>query len=411
MNKLLKRVIKCSSIVLVGIFVAKRLEALNGIGGILFIGALSNYGETFAKNCLRKFYSRAIAPVITNSDYEGEIKGAGERLNILSFLEDIVLGNYEVGTNMNIQHPVDTEDQLVITEKKYYNFDIDVVDKEFTYVEDEDSTLIENATKGLEKLIDTFVLGKVIEVKAGHRVGSDFIVAKEKVAGLTAGGVLTFDVGYGIDSNTIVGKGVYLKELAASPSLGWYKIKTFSDSSTLTICRWNDKNYDDGAQNADFSEARIEATHVISLTKDNIYAYLCKLAKILDDEEIPDTDRYIVIPAAVKELLIQASQLQPDIAVYHEETVINGKVGRAAGFDIHMAVGSRVASTVDAAGTNGYQILAGHKAYITFGHKFAESRVIDSENQFAKLYQGLNLYGAKVTTKRRKAGAMLYATV
>lgn len=33
--------------------------------------ALSNYGEAFATNVLRKFYANSITPVITNSDYEG----------------------------------------------------------------------------------------------------------------------------------------------------------------------------------------------------------------------------------------------------------------------------------------------------------------------------------------------------
>ena len=47
---------------------------------------------------------------------------------------------------------------------------------------------------------------------------------------------------------------------------------------------------------------------------------------------------------------------------------------------------------------------------ITFAYKWAESRIVDAENQFAKKYQGLHLWGAKVPGMRRKAGAILFGT-
>ena len=46
----------------------------------------TNVGEKFAKNTLKIFFENAIAPDITNQDYEGEIKGGGaDRLNVLTF--------------------------------------------------------------------------------------------------------------------------------------------------------------------------------------------------------------------------------------------------------------------------------------------------------------------------------------
>ena len=107
----------------------------------------------------------------------------------------------------------------------------------------------------------------------------------------------------------------------------------------------------------------------------------------------------------------------------YEGVVLNGKVGRVAGFDIHMAAGSRVstraahgtstgvgASTVVTAGAASYQVLANHISFCTFAYKWAESRVVDAENQFAKRYQGLHLFGALVPASRRKAGATLFCT-
>ena len=405
MNKLLKLFTGLLA-VLIGVIVAKKLGTLEG--GILFVGALSNYGEVFARNCLRKFYARAVTPAITNSDYEGSIKGLGERLNILSFLTDINISDYTVGSDMGVQHPADSEDQLIINQKKYYDFDIDRVDREFTYVEDEDSTLIENASRALEKVIDTFVLNFTDSVKCGHRVGSDHIIAIGSFSSLSAAGAYVTDMGTGIDSSTIVGKGLYIDKLSTSPSMGWYRISAFTDSSHLTITNWDDSAYASGAKSSDYSAVTIEAAGAVQVTASTIYGYICDLATDLDNDEIPDTGRVLVCPAWFKNLLVQASQLQPDIALYHEETVVNGKVGRVAGFDIHLSVGTRIATSAGADGVTGYEVLACHTGFITFAHKWSESRVVDSEKQFAKLYQGLNLYGAKVAVERRKAGAMLY---
>jgi len=48
--------------------------------------------------------------------------------------------------------------------------------------------------------------------------------------------------------------------------------------------------------------------------------------------------------------------------------------------------------------------------FITFADKWSESRVVDAEDQFAKKYQGLFLFGAKVPHQRRKAGAVLFGS-
>jgi hypothetical protein len=90
---------------------------------------------------------------------------------------------------------------------------------------------------------------------------------------------------------------------------------------------------------------------------------------------------------------------------------------RVGAFDVHVAVGARVSTRAGKStatdgttttGATGYQIPALHTAMITYADKWSESRVVDAENQFAKKYQGLYLYGAKVPAYRRKYGAILF---
>jgi hypothetical protein len=441
--------------------------------------ALSNYGEAFAANVLKKFYSNSLTPSITNSDYEGEIKKIGDRVNVLMFLEDIALSTYTVGSDMTTQHPADTEAQLTISQQKYYNFDIDAVDKQFTYVDDMESALIDNAAKALEREIDRFVLYKMADnIKAGNYVGVNLLMIGDgadtnaSIVTSSTGGTITIDAGtvngdtaeenVNIDGNGISDQLYYLgftsadvgKPVRLVSSTGyatdWYRITAASSSIAATVENWDSSVatgssglvaagdilygiHGAGLQNADVNDfingaggvgIEWQAAIPTSLTTSNVYGAIVSLKEKLDEADIPGTDRYLVIPTAMQTLLLQASELQPDIAMQYDQTVINGKVGRVAGFDIVLATGGKLSTRAGhakaaglggacttSAGATAFNIIAGHKSFCTFAHKWSESRVVDSQLQWAKLYQGLNLYGAQVLNLRRKAGACLFATI
>ena len=169
----------------------------------------------------------------------------------------------------------------------------------------------------------------------------------------------------------------------------------------------------------------IQAAAATSVTAATIYDQITLLAEALDANEIPQEGRKVVFPESGVTMLKQASETQPSgIAEIYSGTVVNGRVMRIGGFDVHMAAGARLSSrsgrsTSSTTGpsadlvlsqTAGYFVLANHPAMITFAEKWSESRVVDAENQFAKKYQGLYLWGAKVPAYRRKFGAVLFAS-
>lgn len=427
------------------------------------------YGEQFASNVLKKFYARAITPTIANTEYEGEIKKFGDKVNILMFLEDIKLGDYAVGTNMATQHPVDTEAQLQVNYKKYYNFDIDTVDKQFTYVTDEDSTLIDNASKMLEKVVDLTCLRYAGEAAAGNRVGGkhwayvvgdtgSYVTITTSAASLATGGggviTLTQDAAEnyvnaktGVDQESssfpvdCEGRGIRI--CSDKINTPWFKITSRVSSTVIYFGNWDgsvesDANEDDYVKHI-FKDGglkyggscagtngwgcQIEGMRNTQVTSTNVYGLLCDLSTALDNYDVPQENRHISVPPWFKNTLVQASQLQPDIAMYHEEVVRNGLVGRAAGFDVHMVSDDRFSTKVspmicfsadsDGDGSklpamSGYKILANHTGFITFAHSFSESRVKEAILQFANLYQGLNIFGFKVLPMRRKCGAVLF---
>lgn len=69
-----------------------------------------------------------VATAFVNRDYEGEIKNAGAKLNINS-IGNITIGTY-AGTSIGSPEALTTTSQeLAITEKKFFNFAVDDIDK------------------------------------------------------------------------------------------------------------------------------------------------------------------------------------------------------------------------------------------------------------------------------------------
>lgn len=169
----------------------------------------------------------------------------------------------------------------------------------------------------------------------------------------------------------------------------------------------------------------VQAAIATAATSASIYNQITILAQYLDENEVPSTDRHFTAPPSVITQLKQASQLQPTgIAELYLGTVVQGRVMRVGAFDVHEAAGARIsvragrststgegASAVLTTGATGYIMPANHIQCMTYADKWSESRVVDSINQFAKQYQGLYLFGAKVPKIRRKTAAVLFASV
>jgi len=441
--------------------------------------ALTNFGEQFASKVLEKTYQNAVVDAIANRDYEGEIKKPGDRVNILSFLNSILLSDYQVGTDMSSETIVDAEDQLVVEKRKYYNFSLDRLEDLFTYGGDIPENLLKDAAMVLEREIDKYVLNKFGEdVKAGNWIGVDLVVVGSgqtmaSIVTTSTGGTVTLstNVVNGGDGNTgpatvenprdgqtystafetsMLYKGFRLRSTATFVS-PWYRISGITNSMVATLTEW-----DEATSGSDFEEGHtlrglfggdgknfpkygdgnaslltmaglgweIQAAIATSVSASTIYDQVTLLAEALDKEEVPADSRKLTVTPEIVTQLRQSSEMQPTgIAEIYSGTVLNGRVMRVGAFDVHSAAGARVSSraglstasgvgsdTSLTAGSTGYILSANHIGFITYADKWSESRVVDAENQFAKKYQGLFLFGAKVPRYRRKYGAVLFGS-
>lgn len=437
---------------------------------------LSNFAEQFSAKVLQKTYQGALVDAVANREYEGEIKKPGDRVNILSFLNSILLGDYVVGTDMSSETIVDAEDQLIVEKRKYYNFSLDRLETLFTYGGDIPENLLNDASMVLEREIDRYILEKwATDTKAGNWIGVDIRVegsgqTMASIATSATGGTVTV-TGYAAanaqeiggveqrDGSVVFGgfeqvdlyKGFRLRSTAAFVS-PWYRISGVTSSVVATLTEW-----DEAVSGSDFEEGftlrglfggdgknfpkygdgnaslltmsglgwEIQAAIATTVSSAQIYDQVTLLAEALDNNEVPAESRHLTVTPEIITQLRQSSEMQPSgIAEIYTGTVINGRVMRVGAFDVHSAAGARVSSRAShstavgalapdvalTAGTTGYFLAANHIGFLTFAEKWTESRVVDAENQFAKKYQGLFLYGAKVPRYRRKYGAVLFGS-
>jgi hypothetical protein len=75
-----------------------------------------------------KFYKSTVLAEITNNDWEGEIKGSGDKVNIRS-IPTITIRDYTKGLNLTNEVPESTPIELTIDKGKYFSVVCDDVDE------------------------------------------------------------------------------------------------------------------------------------------------------------------------------------------------------------------------------------------------------------------------------------------
>jgi len=349
----------------------------------------TNVGEKFARTALMGFFAKAVSPEVTNSDYEGEIKGGGaDRLNVLTF-GDLSLQAYS-GTALSPEVPSESEGTLLVNQKYAYYFKIDSISKFSSYVNNPESQLMKNAGDVLAKQIDQFVLGLYGDVAAGNRIGTDYTTGTVTITattGATVGSGTTFTSG-------MVGRG-----FKATGHSVWYRVKTFTNTTSIAI--ENDVDdvasaYSGGAISG--AAYTVEANTKLQVAKATIYGYICNLSEKLDAHEIPAEGRWLAVPSKIASIIRQAPEFIPAVESAYNDVVKNGVIGKISNFVVHQT------ERVTGNNTDGYRVLAGHKSFITMAVAFTESEVEPFIGGFGKCYKGLTVYGAKVVDVRRKCG-------
>ena len=134
-------------------------------------------------------------------------------------------------------------------------------------------------------------------------------------------------------------------------------------------------------------------TAVSQATAANIYQKLVETKVKLDELNVPQDGRFIVVPPWVAGLALQNSTFLAASA----ESALNGAIGLVAGFNV--LVSNNVPTTGSAPVVS--HLVAGHYSGWAYAQQIADVEGIRLEGSFADGVRGLHLYGAKVIAPDR----------
>lgn len=304
-----------------------------------------------------KFYATTVFGEIANTSYEGDIKNIGDKVTINN-IPSVTINDYQIGQTLAYEVPAPNKIDLQISKAKYFGVNV--------------SDVIEYQSQ--PKLMDMF--------------SND--AAKQMAIAIDTD-VLKFSVATGFGAN-----------LADVPSTTGANI----NSGTLAGLKSAAFNLG-GAGGAYNSGTNPFGGTPLTLTTANIVQVVTSMASVLDEQNVPDTERFLVISPYVRNLLMSSNLQQAYLTGDPQSVLRNGKIGTLDRFTVYVsnllpsaAIGLNFDGTATGTGISGNAvarkcILAGQKTAVTFASQIAKVESLPNPGDFGQLVRGLNVYGYK----------------
>lgn len=127
----------------------------------------------------------------------------------------------------------------------------------------------------------------------------------------------------------------------------------------------------------------------VALTKANILDYIVDCGTVLDEQNMPETGRWMVLPAWACGLIKKSDLKDASISGDGTSILRNGRLGGIDRFILYSSNNiSHVTDTYNVA-----NIVFGHKKGVTFASQMTNMETLPNPNDFGKLVRGLNVYG------------------
>jgi hypothetical protein len=131
----------------------------------------------------------------------------------------------------------------------------------------------------------------------------------------------------------------------------------------------------------------------VALDKTNILDYIVDCGTVLDEQNVPESDRFIVMPPKVCALVKKSDLRDASLSGDGTSLLRNGRLGMIDRFTLYH---SNLLERVNDAGTWETNMLFGHRSALTFAGQFVKNETIRSESTFGNINRGLKVYGYKV---------------
>jgi hypothetical protein len=159
-----------------------------------------------------------------------------------------------------------------------------------------------------------------------------------------------------------------------------------------------------GAQSAAFNLGTTGSP--LTVTKDGastttpVIDLIVDMGTVLDEANVPESDRFLVIPARMAGLIKKSELKDASLSGDSASPIRNGRLGMIDRFTLYVSHNLNVSSGKTS-------IIAGHKMGFTFASQMTEMETIRAQSTFGNIVRGLQVYGYKVTKGEALAQAVV----
>jgi hypothetical protein len=292
--------------------------------------------EIWSGKLVEKFYAATVLAAISNTDYEGEIKNKGDRVKIRT-KPTITIQTYDADQLLALERPLGGTTELYIGNGKYFSLILDDV-MEIQSDLNLMSMWSDDAAQQLKIAVDKDVLQGLVGGAA---------VTNRNTGPTTYAGAITGNINLGF-------KGSPLSVVSKNPGAG--------DVELLDV--------------------------------------LMRMGQALDEQNIPEVGRWVVLPAWAGRQIKQSELRQAYLSGDSVSMLRNGRLGMVDRFTIYVSnllpsYGGPNADTGDF-NAGEWPIFAGHAHGLTFASQISKVETLRSELTFGQILRGLQVYGYAV---------------
>lgn len=154
------------------------------------------------------------------------------------------------------------------------------------------------------------------------------------------------------------------------------------------------------------STGPLAVTAAPAASKVDVLDMILRLGQVLDEQNIPETGRWLIVPTWVATLIKKSELRQAYLSGDATTMLRNGRLGMVDRFTLYVSnlLPSGVAGGLAAGET---VVFAGHSHGLTFASQFTKMETLRSERTFGQLVRGLQVYGYKVVDGKALAQAII----
>jgi N4-gp56 family major capsid protein len=127
-----------------------------------------------------------------------------------------------------------------------------------------------------------------------------------------------------------------------------------------------------------------------AITKANVLDLILDMGQVLDEQNVPETGRWLVIPAWMGTAIKNSDLRQAYLTGDQQSPLRNGKIGMIDRFTVYLS--NNLPKTAD----GDSHIMAGTRDAITFASQMTNVETIRAQSTFGNIVRGLNVYGYNV---------------